>query len=74
MNSKAKNLDIGEKIQVEILKKFSGEKRAYLGAELYEMVRQLIKDGIRNSHPNLEGKELDIKTKEILAPWFKKRH
>jgi hypothetical protein len=74
MSPKTKNLEVGEKIQFEILKKFSGEKRAYLGAELYEMVRQLIKDGIRNSHPNLEGEELDIKTKEILAPWYKKKH
>lgn len=73
MNSKAKNLDIGEKIQFEIIKKFSGEKRAYLGAGLYEMVRQLIKDGIHNAHPNLQGEQLDIKTKEILTPWFKKR-
>lgn len=73
MNSKAKNLDIGEKIQFEILRKFSGEKRVYLGAELYEMVSQLIKDGMRNRHSGLE-EEIDSKTKEILAPWFKKRH
>ncbi len=72
MNSKAKNLEVGEKIQFEILKKFSGEKRVYLGAELYEMVNQLIKDGIRHSCFGLKDKEIDRRAKEILAPWLKK--
>lgn len=73
MTFKAK-LNIGNKTQIEILKKFSGEKRVYLGAELYEMARQLIKDGIHNSHPECKEAEIDRKTKEILAPWFKKMH
>ena len=66
--------DIGEKIQIEILKKFSGEKRVYLGAELYEMVRQIIKDGFYNLHPDLVEEDVDRKAKEILAPWSKKKH
>lgn len=73
MNSKMKYSDKGQKIQIEILKKFSGEKRVILGAELYEMVRQLIKGGIHNRCPELEEEELDLQTKEIIAPWFKKR-
>lgn len=72
MIPKTKNLDSGEKNQFEILRRFSGEKRVLLGAELYEMVRQLIKDGIRNRNPHLEEKEIEIRTKEIIAPWFKK--
>ena len=66
--------DSGEKIQLEILKKFSGEKRVYLGAELYEMVNQLIRDGIRNSHPSFKGTEIDRMAKEIISPWCKKKH
>jgi len=65
---------MSEKIQFEILRKFSGEKRVFLGAELYEMVRELIKDGIRNRHPHLGEEEIDRKTREILTPWFKKKH
>lgn len=67
-------MDKGEKIQIEILKKFSGEKRVYLGAELYEMSMQLIRDGIHHSRPDLAKEDIDIKTKEIISPWFKKRH
>lgn len=67
-------LNSGEKIQLEILKKFSGEKRVYLGAELYEMAAQLIKDGINNSCSDLGEQKLNRKVIEILAPWFKKRH
>ena len=67
-------MDKGEKIQIEILKKFSGEKRVYLGAELYEMAVQLIRDGIYHSQPDLEEADIDIKTKEIISPWFRKRH
>ena len=66
--------DIGEKIQIGILKKFSGEKRVYLGAELYEMAEQIIKDGIHNLHPDLVEEDVNRKAKEILTPWFKKRH
>mgnify|MGYP001582101844 CR=1 FL=1 len=66
--------EIGEKIQLEILKKFSGEKRVYLGAELYEMARQIVKDGIHNLHPDLVEEDVNIKAKQILTPWFKKRH
>ncbi|MBM3246403.1 MAG: hypothetical protein FJZ13_03630 [Candidatus Omnitrophica bacterium] len=73
MNIKVKKIDSGEKIQREILRKFSGEKRVYLGAELYEMVSQLIKDGLRSRHSG-EEKEIESKTKEILAPWSKKTH
>ena len=67
-------MDKGERIQIEILKKFSGEKRVYLGAQLYEMSIQLVKDGIHRTHPELKEKDVDIRTKEIIAPWFKKRH
>lgn len=74
MKPRAGNLDKGEKIQLEIIKKFSGEKRVYLGAELYEMVNQLIKDGIRNSHPDFKGREIDRMAKEIISPWSKKKH
>jgi len=74
MSSKIGNLDRGEKVQFEILRKFSGEKRVQIGAELYEMVRQLIKDGIRNRHPDLGEQEIDRWTKEVVAPWFKKKH
>ena len=74
MNLKTKSLEVGEKIQFEILKKFSGEKRVYLGAELYEMVNQLIKDGIRHSCFGLKDKEIDKRAKEIISPWCKKRH
>jgi len=63
--------DIGEKIQFEIIKKFSGEKRVYLGAELYEMASSIIKDGIHNLHPDLEESDVNRKVKEILAPWLK---
>lgn len=61
-------------MQIEIFKRFSGEKRVLLGAELYEMVRQLIKDGMRNRHPELKDEQLDWRTKEVIAPWFKRRH
>ena len=74
MKPKVKNLEIGEKIQVEILKKFSGERRVYLGAELYEMACQIVKDGIRNLRPALKEGDIDTKAREILTPWFKKRH
>lgn len=67
-------LDAGEKMQVEILKKFSGEKRVYLGAELYEMVNQLIKDGIRHYYVGLDDKEISERAKEIISPWSKKKH
>lgn len=63
----------GEEIQLEIIKKFSGEKRVYLGAELYEMTMQLIKDGIHNSRPEFKEQELKRKVIEIMAPWFKKK-
>jgi len=66
--------DIGEKIQFEVLKKFSGEKRVYLGAQLYEMASQIIKDGIHNLHPDLAEEDINTKAREILTPWFKKRH
>lgn len=68
------NSDTGEKIQFGILKKFSGEKRIYLGAELYEMASQIIKDGIHNLHPDLKEEDVNIRLREILTPWFKKRH
>jgi len=74
MNLKTKNLNVGEKIQFEILNKFSGEKRVYLGAELYEMVNQLIKDGIRHSCFGLKDKEIDRRAKQIISPWYKKKH
>lgn len=66
-------MDKGEKIQIEILKKFSGEKRVYLGAELYEMSMQLIKDGLLRSHLELKEKDIDTRAKEIMSPWFRKR-
>lgn len=67
-------MDKGEKIQIEILKKFSGEKRVHLGAQLYEMSVQLIKDGIHHSRADLSEEDIDIMAKEIISPWFKKRH
>jgi hypothetical protein len=70
----SKHPDIGEKIQFEIVKKFSGERRVYLGAELYEMASQIVKDGIHNLHPDLPEEGLNIKAREILTPWFKKKH
>lgn len=73
MNLKIKHLDIGEKVQIEIFKKFSGEKRVYLGAQLYEMASQIIKDGIHNLHPDLIEEDVSEKVKEILSPWFKKK-
>ncbi|HLD82690.1 MAG TPA: hypothetical protein VI976_01935 [Candidatus Omnitrophota bacterium] len=69
-----KPIDIGEKIQFVILQKFSGEKRVYLGAQLYEMSKHLIRDGIRDSHPGLNDDEINRRTREIISPWIKKRH
>jgi hypothetical protein len=64
----------GDRKQLEIIKKFSGEKRVLLGAELYEIVRQLIMDGFRNRHPGLDEWDIRKKTKEIIAPWSRKTH
>jgi len=73
MNLKIKHLDLGDKIQIKILKKFSGEKRVYLGAQLYEMASQIVKDGIRNLHPDLPEEDVSGKAREILSPWSKKK-
>jgi hypothetical protein len=58
--------------QYEIMKGFSGEKRVSIGADLYEMVRQLIMDGLRNRHPDLDDGDIQLKAREIIAPWCKK--
>lgn len=65
-------MDKGERVQIEILKKFSGEKRVYLGAELYEMAVQLIKDGLCQRHPELKKEDIETRAKEIMSPWLRK--
>jgi len=49
-----------------------GEQRVRLGAELYEMSRRLVKDGLRDRHPEWSEEELGEKVREIMAPWYKK--
>lgn len=59
--------------QVSILRQMSGEQRVRLGAELYEMARRLVADGIRDRSPELTEERIAEKVKEIMAPWSKKK-
>jgi hypothetical protein len=62
----------GDEIQLAVIRDLSGEQRVHLGAELYEMARQLVADGLRQRNPGIGEAELAARTREILAPWYKK--
>jgi hypothetical protein len=60
----------GDAIQLAVIQKLSGERRVEIGAELYEMARRLISDGIRDRNPTMS--DVATRTREILAPWYRK--
>ena len=62
----------GDAIQLAIIQGLSGERRVQIGAELYEMVRQLVADGLRQRHQGISDTEVAARTREILAPWYRK--
>jgi len=62
----------GDAIQLAVIRGLPGERRVQIGAELYEMAKQLIADGLRQRDPRISDSEVAAKTREILAPWYKK--
>jgi len=52
--------------QLEILRGMGGAQRVQLGAELYEMAREISRAGIRDQFPDLSEKEVEEKLKERL--------
>lgn len=43
---------------ISVLRKMDGNKRAKIGAELYDMARQLVESSIRNENPGIGKEEL----------------
>ena len=62
----------GDAVQLAIIQGLSGERRVQIGAELYEMVRQLVADGLRQRNHGISDAEVAARTWEVLAPWYKK--
>ena len=62
----------GDAIQLAVIQKLSGERRVEIGAELYEMAHRLISDGIRDRNPTMSDSDIATRTREILAPWYRK--
>jgi hypothetical protein len=62
----------GDAIQLAVIRGLSGERRVEIGAELYEMARQLIADGLRQCSQEMSDSEVAVRTREILAPWYRK--
>ncbi len=62
----------GDEIQLAVIRELPGERRVQIGAELYEMSRQLVADGLRQRNRGISDSEVAVKTREILAPWYKK--
>jgi hypothetical protein len=62
----------GDATQLAVVRELSGERRVQIGAELYEMARQLVADGLRQRNPDINESEVAARTREILAPWYRK--
>jgi len=62
----------GDAIQLAVVQGISGERRLAIGAELYEMTRELIAEGIRRRNSQISDSEVAIRTREIMAPWYRK--
>jgi hypothetical protein len=43
---------------ISILRKLDGNERVKIGAELYDMARELVESSIRNDKPDIDEKEL----------------
>jgi hypothetical protein len=62
----------GDAIQLAVIQGLSGERRVQIGAELYEMARQLVADGLRQGNHGISDSEVAVRTREIFAPWYKR--
>ncbi|AEH51731.1 hypothetical protein [Pseudothermotoga thermarum] len=64
-----KNLDTPtelEKAQIEILRKMPPEKRLKMSIELTENTIKLLKEGVRNRHPEYSDEEVKFAVIKIL--------
>lgn len=57
------SLEEADNKYISILRDMDGNRRAKIGAELYETVRQIIESSIRNEHPDISEQELKEKLK-----------
>jgi len=56
----------GERVQIEVLRRMTGEERMRAGAELYDLAREMAAASIRDAHPGIGESELAEQLKERM--------
>lgn len=57
-----------QKVQIEILRKMSPEKRLALSLELGAMSHELLVQGVRERHPEYKDNEVKMATIRLILP------
>jgi hypothetical protein len=55
-----------ERIQIEIFRRVKPERKLELSFELSAFLRELIKEGVRNRHPEYSEEEVEFAVQKIL--------
>jgi hypothetical protein len=55
-----------ERIQIEIFRRVKPERKLELSFELSAFLRELIKEGVRNRHPEYSEEEVEFAVRKIL--------
>jgi hypothetical protein len=57
-----------ERVQIEIFRQMTPERRLHAAAELTQLVRKLMTDGVRARHPNYDEEQVRLAVIRLILP------